>query len=299
MPSNVLGDSNAILVEGRVLQQHQMILGIIRTGLTNPRVKAVQWLDLACGRGQILTSIEGILSLLLRNKIQYTGVDVVLEYARQTERRAQFLFPYARVQICELQQFELFCSKGQAFDIITLTNTAHELTPEDLANILVAALCRMSSEGYMLFYDMERLPELELGAIPWQASEIQEISNSILQAAGVTKDFPDVAVWTHSSCRCWHLQVHRNHFELTEEELEAARPRMVSAATETIRLLLERKLLSVHNALQAASSQGTRSPQEDQEVNRLLHDFWALSRVLQRPLELGFATGVIADEPQC
>lgn len=286
MSSNVLGDSSAVLDTARVLVQHQVALAFIRERAQNPRTADVRWLDLACGRGQILTNFEHVLSEARRKKIAYLGFDAVLDYVRQTKQRAEALFERVRVEICSLSKFELYLDCREAFDVITFTNSAHEMSPEDLAQILVIALCRLADHGLMYLYDMERLPELELGAIPWEAEEIQQIFDAVLRAAGIEHELPEVAMWPHTSCTCWHFQIHRDHLDISPESLLARRDDMTVAAAIAIRSVLERKLFSTHSALQVAASHGAQGPSELKEVNRLLHDFWAISRALGRPLEL-------------
>ena len=72
----VIADSNAVLMASRVFPQHQAALGLIKQLVQDPRKKKINWLDLACGRGQILANIENIISSSRLDKITYFGFDV-------------------------------------------------------------------------------------------------------------------------------------------------------------------------------------------------------------------------------
>lgn len=281
---DVIADSAAVLLRGRVLAQHQSALVLVRERTQNPDVKKLKWLDLACGRGQILVNVENVIPEKRRQKIDYLGFDVSLEHARDTEKRACSLFSNGRVKICELACFENFLDDGESFDFITLTNTVHEISPEDLARTIVAALCRAKPDGCVFLYDMETLPTFELGAIPWSGEEVESIIHQILTAAGVPAEaLPDVAIWPHKSCQCWNLQVHRNHF--AEVDLVKKREAMIAIATRSIRSLLEEKLLATSTALDSAARFGSETTDEEREILRLLYDYWAISRALGLPVE--------------
>jgi hypothetical protein len=53
-----LRDSKAILDTERLLTQHQAIITIIQGLLGNPALTEYKWLDLACGKGQIISQLD-------------------------------------------------------------------------------------------------------------------------------------------------------------------------------------------------------------------------------------------------
>ena len=285
----LLADSNAVLVEGRVLAQHQAALGLVRQMAQDPEVSQISWLDLACGRGQILSNIEHVIPKRRRNKIKYVGFDISREYALETENRARGLFPDVRVEICDLGRFESYLGSSDVFDLVTMTNTAHEISPRVLGETFVSALCRTSLDGCFYMYDMEKLPDPELGAIPWAGAEIERIFHNILRVAGADEaSLPDIAVWPHKSCTCWNLQLHRSHLQV--ENLNGHKETMIEAATNVIRGALEEKLVALHSMLSSICRYGPETLEESQNVVHLLYDYWAVSRALGRPVQLGLMT---------
>jgi hypothetical protein len=63
---DALADSKAFRDNDRVLPQHQAALLLLQKMLADPKVLSVKWLDLACGRGQILIGINDGLPPRLR-----------------------------------------------------------------------------------------------------------------------------------------------------------------------------------------------------------------------------------------
>ena len=282
MPS--LADSNADYVPDRVWPQHQAALTLIKHRIEDPNLTSFSWLDLACGRGQILANIGRVLSKETCAKIRYEGFDVVQEFCLKAEQLANTYFLSARIQVSEIDKFELLLEPDDQFDVVTLTNTVHEISPQQVAGTLVSALSRANPSGILFMYDMESLPNLELGAVPWQGAEIEQILHCLLRAAGETSYLPTVATWPHKSCVGWHLQVNRGHIQVSGDDLKMRRGQMLEAATNVIRALLEKRLLDVHQALTALSRYGSGSGEETLEIQRLTYDYWAISRALGGPL---------------
>lgn len=245
---------------------------------------------MACGRGQILTNIGRVLSQDNRSKIVYRGFDVVQGYCLQAERIAKEFFPNPLVQVCEIDKFELHLEPEESFDAITLTNTVHEITPEQVAATFASTLCRVSGNGIVFMYDMESLPTMELGAIPWLGKEIEQVVHRLLLESGESTYRPTVATWPHRSCVGWNLQLNRSHLTVPPEALQLRRAQMVAGASGLIRELLGKRLSDVHQALSTASRYAERDGDEQADVQRLLYDYWAISRALGLPLTV--PTGV-------
>lgn len=285
MPS--IADSNALCLPERVLSQHQAALTLLKSRLEHPSVTSVCWLDLGCGRGQILLNADRVFGTDKLRKVRYVGVDVNQSFALQAQRAAEQLFADPVIHVCDLHNFERLLSEAEQFDFVSFTNTAHEITPTQLATTLVSSLCRAKPDGEIFLYDMESLPTLELGAIPWIGGEVQEIINAILEAVGEAAYRPDVAVWLHNSCRAWSLHVNRSYFTAAPEVFATNRDGMIRAATRSIASILQHKLLDIHQALDALRRFGSGTPEQFAEKQRLLFDFWAISATLrlheQRP----------------
>lgn len=293
MPS--LASSNADFTPDRVWPQHQAALTLIKNRVEDPRLISFSWLDLACGRGQILANISRVLSKESCAKIRYEGFDVVQEFCLKAERLANTFFSSARIQVSEIDKFELLLEPNDQFDVITLTNSVHEISPTQVASTLVSALTRANASGIVFVYDMESLPDLELGAIPWHGTEIQQIVHCLLREAGETSYSPTVATWPHKSCVGWHLQINRSHIRVSEADLMSRRTAMVETATSVIRALLEKRLLDIHQALTALARFGSGSTEETIEIQRLAYDYWAISRALGGPLVMSTTTQALCE----
>lgn len=284
MPS--IFDSSAVYHPGRVLPQHQAVLTLIKDRVENPEMSKFSWLDLACGRGQIIANCNFIFSEECCQKIEYLGIDVIQEYCLQTEREACSIFQNVRTIVCEIDQFERFLDPHQLFDVVTLTNTVHEITPEQIAKTFVAGLCRLKYNGIMFIYDMESLPDPELGAIPWDGKDIEQVFHSVLKVAGIKTYYPAVSIWPHKSCKCWHMQINRSHLKITPKALKARRKQMIDIASDKLRFLLKKRLIDIHQALSAACRYGAESDEEQIEIERLLYYFWSISRALGNHIKI-------------
>jgi hypothetical protein len=275
----LLPQSNSALTVGGVLPQYQAALTIVKDRLESPSIDRFRWLDLSCGRGQILIHARAVFGKSLR-KIEYVGVEVDREFALQAQRSAEELFGAATVHICELHKFELQLKSDQYFDFISFANFAHEISPASLGLALTSALCRIDSNGQLCMYDMQSLPDLELGAITWSGSEMQSIINEILTGAGVFGYAPQAAEWPHESCRGWSIHVNRQYMSCSAETLNGGRKEMEARGAKIINLILQRKLIETDHSLNLLCRYGARTPEEQNEIARLTYDYWAISRAL-------------------
>jgi hypothetical protein len=73
---NSIADSDAFKDPDRMPPQHQAALTLLQDRLSNPTVVKIRWLDLACGRGQIISSLDGNLSKPALNRLEYWGYDI-------------------------------------------------------------------------------------------------------------------------------------------------------------------------------------------------------------------------------
>jgi hypothetical protein len=64
-----IADSDAVHDIRRILPQHQSALTLLNSKLQNPAVQSFRWLDLACGKGQIISQLEENLSANQRQKL--------------------------------------------------------------------------------------------------------------------------------------------------------------------------------------------------------------------------------------
>src|SRR5579862_985938 len=150
-----IADSGALREPGRVWPQHQGALMLLQGLVSDPKAQAVRWLDLACGRGQILMGLDDGFSVTARNKIEYTGYDLSDDYVKETDKLASDSgLRSHRGVIGDLADVHKLLVAEQ-FDFITLTNTVHEIRPRKLAAVLVDSILRLSPTGALFIYDME------------------------------------------------------------------------------------------------------------------------------------------------
>lgn len=275
------------LVTDRDLPQHQAALTLIRDRLDDPAVTSFDWLDLGCGSGKILQSAQRVLPDHFRAKIAYVGVELLHASGLEAERLAKSLFRRAEVITSELVASDALLAGTTRFDAVTMTNTVHEISPGRLSSLLIGTMLRLSEQGFFFIYDMESLPELELGAVPWRPAEIERVIRRLAECCGCSGPLPSVATWQHRSCNGWQIQVKRASMSLTREQMIAERRDIEAQLALAITDVLQLKLNETHAALDALSRYGSATDDERREAQRLAYDFWAIARSLQIPARLG------------
>lgn len=276
-----IADSNAIRDSDRVLPQHLAALTLLQARLSTPSATQVRWLDLACGRGQILASLDANLSDQARSKLEYWAYDLNNDYSRETMRTAQALgFAHWECHVGDLANFTQLLPADTRFDFITLTNTVHEFEPSRLAKLLVDALSRLTDSGTLYIYDMERIVPSELGAVPWTRDEIRGIVFCILDALGASKYRPEVGLWFHSNTNGWNVQLQREHLGILQNPMSDILEPAIAAGADAIAAALSSRLSECRKALEMLTRYGVATAEEEGDKQRLLFEFWALSRAL-------------------
>ncbi len=140
---DTIADSKAVGDMKRVLPQHQAALMLLQELVSDPRVQSVKWLDLGCGRGQILSGVNEQLAVTSRAKIDYVGYDVNNENAKEADKLANSAgFRSHDIKIGSLADVGKLLD-ARVFDFVTFTNTVHEVQPRQLAVVLVDAVFRL------------------------------------------------------------------------------------------------------------------------------------------------------------
>lgn len=280
MPS--IGDSSAVRIQGGQLPQHQSALTLLQGRLAEPAVKELTWLDLACGRGQILDGLTDSLSHEERAKVIYWAYDVDQRYAKETHRSASDLgFTAVETVVGDLQKFDDVLAGETRFDFITLTNTVHEIEPDSLARLFANSVRRLAGDGILFVYDMERVKPPELGALPWAGSDIRTIARMLVAELGAPDYHPGVGRWHHRTVDGWNLQIARKNLAVSDEELDARLPDAITATGLEIKALLGRRLADCTTTLEAFTAHGVETAEEQDDKEHLLHEYWALSRALE------------------
>lgn len=278
---NSIADSDAFFDPERMLAQHQAALTLLQGMLSDPNASQIAWLDLASGRGQIISHLQKNLSETERQKIAYQGYDIDNSHSRTAAKTAESmgLAKYG-FEIGEIDKFWQGNSTDGPFDFITLTNTVHEIQPRCLAEIFARCVERLSTNGRLFIYDMEKLPVLELGAVLWTAAEIKTILTALFRALGSNNYEPSVGTWTHKTCNGWNAQIIRSHMQLPEKFYDRSAAAITVTSTK-ITSLLELKLKVTKAALESLTRFGEETEEEASNKEGLLFQFWALSRALE------------------
>lgn len=276
-----IADSDAFLSSERMLVQHQSALTILQGMVTDPDITEIKWLDLASGRGQIIAQLERNLSEDERNKIHFQGYDVENAHTRQAARLSENLkLSNASFEIGELSTFHEHVSTQGPWDFLTLTNTIHEISPSSLSQIFVNCLMRLSERGCLFIYDMESLPSPELGAVLWTAPEIRSILTKIFEEFGCVKYRPAIGTWSHKTCDGWNVQVKRKHIDFPEGYAKK-NDHVIMMTTNHIETILKEKFSQIKGALESLTKFGAETSEESQAKEKLLFDYWAVSRALE------------------
>lgn len=278
----VLSDSSAVRIEGRQLAQHQAALTVLQRWLAAPEVRRLAWLDLACGRGQILAGLRHSLSDDARAKIEFVAYDVKHDYMLETCKTASALgFASVSGEVGDLSHFDRVLPSNARFDFITLTNTVHEVAAARLADVLVDAVRRLHGGGTAFLYDMERVKPPELGALPFSADDFRAVALVLVRALSDKEYRPEVGRWQHTAVSGWNVQLQREHISATAEQLEARRSSAVSDTRDAILEVLRRRLTECRATLESLTLYGAETGEEQEDREHLLYELWAITRALE------------------
>lgn len=276
-----IADSRAVLTK-KVLPQHHTAITLLGQLLAAPGNDQISWLDLACGKGQILAQLdENIPEPELRGKISYCGFDIENENSRIAAKIASGLKLCAvEVKTGEMEDFSKVYPPERKFSFVSFTNTVHELRPQLIARLILAIILRLDSRGVLYIYDMEMLPTPELGAVPWDGEDIKRVLTTIFDELGCRKPPLIVQPWGHSSCSAWSVNLNREHLQITDEVIAARSEAVVVKAASVIADVLRNKLKTVSDALESLTQFRSENEEEMKEKIKLLYDFWSLQRAI-------------------
>lgn len=280
MPS--ISDSSAVLEKKRLLPQHQAALTLLQGQVVKPSIQIFSWLDLCCGKGQIIVNLEDNFAENLRQKIEYHIQDINEDYLKVTQKNAEELrFKKVESYTTDIYKFSNVVPVTTKHDFITLINAVHEISPEFLPELIFESLIRLSPIGTFYIYDMETINPLELGAITWTREEIQELVNTILTNITVSNYQPNANRWHHSTCNAWSFEIQKE-FLIETSEIEKLKPEILEKGKAKVTELLKRKLSSCNLALESYTKYGTETPEDEQKRTQFLFDFYSLNRILNK-----------------
>jgi SAM-dependent methyltransferase len=278
MSTSSIADSSAITVD-RVLPHHQAAITVL-VNVLFPRVDegSLEWLDLACGKGQVIAHLQHALpDDQMRSKISFFGFDIENEYVRETKRLgAKINLGSVDGMVGDLTQFATLVDSERSFSFITFTNTLHELPPVLLGSLLLHLL---KPKGILYIADMESLSPLELGAVPWDQNDVKRVIDFLYKLLGSKESKSVVQRWPHKSCFGWSVQIERSAFEITTAELKEKLPAFKLQLEEFITNVFRERLDRTIEALEALTeSGGGQTAEEINTKSGLLYEHWGLSR---------------------
>jgi SAM-dependent methyltransferase len=280
-PLAVISDSSAVRIDGRQLAQHQAALTVLQRLLSAPGTEHIAWLDLACGRGQILTALRDNLSDDARGRLRFFAYDVRQEYLRESRKTASELgLASEDGDVGDLSKFDKILPAEAKFDFVTLTNTVHEVAPAQLADVLVDAVRRLDARGTLFVYDMERIQPPELGAVPFGADDIRSISQTLVGALTDNDYRPEVSRWRHRTVNGWNVQIQREHIAASDAQIDERRDAAVDATGDAIIAVLEQRRALCQSTLDKLTIYGPETGEEEDDREHLLYEFWAITRAL-------------------
>jgi len=274
----VIADSDAIHDISRILPQHQSALTLLNSKLQNPAITSFSWLDLACGKGQIISQLEDNLSVNQRKKLRYTGYDINIEYTRTAEKLVEsYGLEHHSFLHGDISTFNKVIDASDQYDFITCTNTAHELQPGAFADLFLHMLQRLTDQGELFIYDMENLLSPELGALPWKTAEINNLLMTIFEELD-TKFVAEPSAWNHSNCRGWSVTIQKEYVQISNEEIEEAKPELSKKIENQIDAILENRSNECNKVLESFCKYGAESAEDISTKESALYEYWALQR---------------------
>lgn len=220
---SLLADSDAILEIKKILPQHLSAITLLNQKLQNPTLTNLYWIDLACGKGQIISQLAENLSEANRGKLSYIGYDINVDHTRYAQKIAQDLkLSHFNFVHGDLRDFSRLVTYQTYYDFITCTNTAHEMQPGSFADLILDCILKLKEKGELFVYDMESLDIPELGALPWKGTEIADLINCIFKELGVAYAVHP-SVWNHKTCNGWTITIQREYIDKTNDEISSLR----------------------------------------------------------------------------
>lgn len=279
---NSIADSSAVSLPQKMLTQHHTAIAFLsRTLPDHPKTDGFDWLDLACGRGQIVNNLEEtITDAEMRARIRYWGYDISNDHMRDAEKVAKTMgFGAITTIIGSLSDFPKLVKADQKYSFITFTNAVHELPPVLFGSLLLELILRMKKNATLYIFDMETLPELELGAVTWEINDVRALLAFIYEKLGAKTAPPMVQFSRHSSCTAWTVNFEREKLDVNGELFEKQLPELFTPTTEFIQNMFLKKLERNMEELEALTQYGGETAEEQKRKIKLLFDFWSMSRL--------------------
>lgn len=274
---NSLADSDSIKMDS-ILVPHSNAISIL-TYLLNLNISSdIHWIDLACGKGQILTQLRDNLDNNYRHRIKISLIDLNNESLRIATDIAEKLgFGGVTQKVSDLYSY---CNTGlieNSFEYITLINTLHEIKPKELGLLIIKCIVALKDNGVFYIFDQEELPVKELGATTWSSIEISNVLNDYFDKCAI--DYRVYAnKWNHKTVSSWSLQIQKTNI-LNTNNLKLLSNQAVLESLIQKALILKADINK--KALTSLTKFGGSTENEDENKIENLYDYWALTKALE------------------
>lgn len=277
--SLIIGDSDAVIDEGRLFTEHRHALIGLRKKLSNAELENLHWLDIGCGRGQILSKIDQIFHVNDRKKIFYCPFDGKKEFVIQAQQKALSLDIVSPKYIHgTFGSFRELISVDQKFEYVTLINCVHEIHPFFFPELIYDILLRLSPHGELFIYDMEALKKPELGAITWTANEVSNLMDSFKTHLEFSTT-PISSCWPHASCVGWDATIIKKDIGISNDGLIAKRDYFLEKIKYDMVCVFKRKREQCNRMLEIYCENSPDSQEEQLYKAQHVYNFWGLSRL--------------------
>lgn len=273
-----IGDGGAVADDDRDFAHHQLAVQLVDQYLAKHPGQDLRLFDVGCGRGQMIRSLKRALDEPSRQRIRYLGYDADQAYAKETKEiglTAGLLEVDARIG--ELSDLAVLVPVDDQFGLICLTNTLHEVNWPTIPTLLLDLMERMDDGGNLFVYDVETESPPELGAIAWRRAEIERLIRALVQQLGSSYE-PTALQLAGKSSFAWAITIDQSLLGISGEEFAVRRENAAEVGATVGISILEAKLHACTQALEALTTKGAETVEEESFRTRLLFDYWAIQR---------------------
>ena len=265
----------------RDLAQHQTVVTDIQTVLMDPEVSNFKWLDLCCGKGQILANLDSHIEKSQCKKIHFFAYDSNESSIGVTKEIAsKYNFGSINTKIAEVKDFCRHRDEYTKCDYITFINSIHEINPFQVMDVINECVLSLSEDGKIYIFDMENINPPELGAIPFFKTEIDRIIDyyfSIIKADSK----PQTSLWKYTNTNAWQLIIRRKFLRISNEDIIERYLQKRDELNGLIRSIIEEKKTLIATALDSMYEIGEKITSEDKDEERMsVYLYWAIKKCL-------------------
>lgn len=275
--NNTIADSDSINID-TILVPHSNAISLLTHLLNNKKNGNATWLDLACGKGQILNQLGDNLNKYYRSKIDLHLVDLNNESLRcATDIANKLGLNSINEYVSDICKYCTESLGENTFDFITFINTFHEIKPCELASVIIYCLCALKDEGVFYLFDQEELIEKELGAVTWSSVEVSSIINDFFEMCGL--EYRVYAnKWNHKAISSWSIQIQKMHILNNKNSLLKEKQALLF---ELIKETLQSKTDINKKALLTLTKYGGSTENESENKIQNLFNYWSLNQAME------------------